>query len=300
MLLDPKNDPKSWEKYFKDILRKHYGTSNIKDIPDSYGGDFGIECYSFNGHAFQCYLPEQYSDKKKLTKAQQNKIRNDINKLTVKNIKSFTILFEGMKISRWILATSEYLDSEMALYTSAKSSKVRKLCLPYISDDFQIIVQTDKDYKSEVKALQHDIYQLSLDFSHVDADKADDWINQNLAFLEKMDLKLPKVTTQERIDKNKSFLVQKYLGFQNLLDHLRTEWPDIHVKINLLINHRTSYLESRFLTDSAKQPQEVIRSELEKLKVDIVKEIPTLKNSDLELIIWGVIADWLIRCPLDF
>ena len=100
MLLDPKNDPKSWEKYFKDILRKHYGTSNIKDIPDSYGGDFGIECYSFNGHAFQCYLPEQYSDKKKLTKAQQNKIRNDINKLTVKNIKSFTILFEGMKISR--------------------------------------------------------------------------------------------------------------------------------------------------------------------------------------------------------
>lgn len=300
MQIDPKNDPKSWEKYFKDILRKHYGPSNIKDIPDSYGGDFGIECYSFSGHAFQCYLPEQYTEKEKLSKAQQNKIRKDIHKLTVKNVKSFTILFEGMKISRWILATPAYLDSDMALYCSAKSSKVRKLGLPYISDDFQITLQTETDYKSEVKALQQNVYQLSLDFNHVDSDKADDWINQNLIFLEKMDLKLPKVTPEEKIVQVKSFLVQKYLGFQNLIDHLRIEWPDIHVKINMLINDRRSYLEARFLTDSTKQPQEVIKGELAKLKEDIAKEIPTLKNSDLELIIHGVIADWLIRCPLDF
>ena len=297
--MDPKVDPKSWEKYFKDILRKHYGPSNFKDIPDSYGGDFGIECYSFSGHVFQCYLPEQSSDKAKLSKAQKNKIRNDIHKLTVKNIKSFTVLFEGIKISRWILATPQYLDSDMALYCSAKSSKVRKLCLPYLSDDFQIILQTENDYKSEVRSLQTDIYQLSLDFSQVDAAIADDWISQNLLFLEKLDLKLPKIN-QDNVDKSKSFLVQKYLGFQNLLDYLRAEWPDIHVKIDLLINNRRSYLESRFLTDSSKLPDAVIKSELEKLKNDISEEIPTLKKSDLDLIIYGVIADWLIRCPLDF
>ncbi len=135
MLIDPKNDPKSWEKYFKDILRKHYGPQNIKDIPDSYGGDFGIECYSLSGaafskHAFQCYLPEQYSDKEKLTKAQQNKIRKDIYKLTIKNLKSFSILFQDMKISRWILATPEYLDSGMALYCSANPVRSENLaCL---------------------------------------------------------------------------------------------------------------------------------------------------------------------------
>jgi len=299
-MLDPKDNPKSWENYFKDILRRHYGPSNIKDIPDSYGGDFGIECYSFSGHAFQCYLPEQYSDKEKLTKAQKNKIRQDILKLTTKNRESFIKLFEGMKISRWILATPEYLDSEIALYTSAKSIKVRKLGLPYISDDFQIIVQTEKDYKSEVKSLHHDLYQLSLDFNQVDAEKADAWISHNLIFLEKMDIKLPKVTPSEKVAQMKSFLVQKYLEFQNLLDHLRTEWPELHTKIIASINHRTSYLESRFLTDTAKQPQEVIKNELDKLKSDIAAEIPTLKKADLELITYGVIADWLIRCPLDF
>jgi hypothetical protein len=171
--------------------------------------------------------------------------------------------------------------------------------LPYLSDDFQIILQTENDYKSEVKSLQTDIYQLSLDFSQVDAAIADDWISQNLLFLEKLDLKLPKIN-QYNVDKSKSFLVQKYLGFQNLLDYLRAEWPDIHVKIDLLINNRRSYLESRFLTDSSKQPDAVIKSELENLKNDISEEIPTLKKTDLDLIIWGVIADWLIRCPLDF
>ncbi|MDI1309478.1 MAG: hypothetical protein PSV17_08605 [Methylotenera sp.] len=121
MQIDPKNDPKSWEKYFKDILRKIYCPSSIKDIPDSYGGDFGIECYSFSGHALQCYLLDQHSDKDKLSKAQKNKIRKDIYKLAIKNFASFTILFEGMYISRWILATPYYLDTEMALYCAGRN-----------------------------------------------------------------------------------------------------------------------------------------------------------------------------------
>lgn len=300
MLIDPRSDPKSWENYFKDILRRFYGPSNMKDIPDSYGGDFGIECYSFSGHVFQCYLPEQFSDKEKLTKAQKNKIRNDIHKLTVKNTSEFTKLFEGMAVSRWILATPEYCDSDVALYCSAKSVKVRKLGLPYISDDFQILLQTEGDYKSEVRALRQDIYQLSLEFSDVDGDEAGNWINQNLMFLEKMDLKLPKVVDQGKVGQMKAFLVQKYLEFQNLLDYLKAEWPDIYIKISTSINNRRSYLESRFLTDSSNQPSGVIKSEIEKLKEDIIREIPTLKTTDLELITWGVIADWLIRCPLDF
>ncbi len=300
MLADPKDNPKSWENYFKDILRRHYKPSNIKDIPDSYGGDFGIECYSFSGHAFQCYLPEQVSDKGKLTRAQKKKIQDDINKLTIKNVQKFTKLFEGLKISRWILATPEYRDSDMALYCSTKSAKVRRLGLPYISDDFQILLQTESDYKSEVRALRQDDYLLTLDFTQVNDDEAADWISQNLTFLEKMDLKLPKVVPQEKISQSKSFLIQKYLGFQNLLDHLKVEWPDIHVKVNELISNRKSYLEARFLTDGSKQPEAVIKSEIENLKGDISREIPTLKQSDLELITWGVVSDWLIRCPLDF
>ncbi len=300
MQIDPKSSGKHWESYFKDILRRFYGPSNIKDIPDSYGGDFGIECYSFSGHVFQCYLPEQFSDKKKLTKTQTNKIRKDIHKLTIKNVAQFTELFEGMKISRWVLATPEYQDSDLALYCSKKSGKVRRLGLPYISDDFQITIQTEGDYKAEVRSLRKDIYQLCFDFANVDQHEIGNWIGENLTFLEKLDLKLPKIVESEKKGSTKSFLVLKYLEYQNLLDHLKAEWPEIHATIVDLVNNRRSYLESRFLTDQSKQPNEIIVNEISKLKSDISSQIPTLKNSDLELINWGVISDWLIRCPLDF
>lgn len=35
------NDPKSWEKYFKTLLKYHLGQANVFDIPDQNEGDWG-------------------------------------------------------------------------------------------------------------------------------------------------------------------------------------------------------------------------------------------------------------------
>jgi hypothetical protein len=37
-----------------------------------------------------------------------------------------------------------------------------------------------------------------------------------------------------------------------------------------------------------------------KIHNNIIEEVKSFKGTDLEKIKWGVIADWLIRCPLDF
>jgi hypothetical protein len=300
MYSDPKSDPKTWENYCKDILRRFYGPSDMKDIPDAYAGDFGIECYSFSGHAFQCYIPEEILDKGKITKALKVKIMKDIRKLTVTNIGKFEKLFAGMSINRWILMTPNNFDSEMALYCSAKSVKVRKLGLGYISDDFQIVVQTEDDYKSEVRSLQKEEYQLSLDYKQICTNDAQSWLGENQEFLKHLDRKVPKVTNSENVESTKNFLVQKFLEYQNLLDFLMGEFPDIHREIIGIVDNRRSYLESRFLTDADKLPGEVIKSEIKSLREDVKGSVETIKNSDLELIEWGVVSDWLIRCPLDF
>lgn len=73
MHTDPHSDPKVWESYFKSIIWLHYKPANCCDLPDSHGGDFGLECYTLTGHVFQCYLPEQSSDIDKLYKAQLKK-----------------------------------------------------------------------------------------------------------------------------------------------------------------------------------------------------------------------------------
>jgi len=78
------------------------------------------------------------------------------------------------------------------------------------------------------------------------------------------------------------------------------DWAEIYEVIVTAVQHRQSYLETRFLVSPDLLPNEVIKQELQKLDDDLSREISSLKRTDIELIKWGVVSDWLIRCPLDF
>ncbi|MDP9943860.1 hypothetical protein [Enterobacter ludwigii] len=302
MFTDPNSDPKVWEQYFKSIIRLHYKPANCCDLPDSQNGDFGIECYTLSGHVFQCYLPEQSSDVEKLVKAQRKKINNDISKFTTKYKADLELLFGDTKISRWILATPYSKSAKLTQYCTQKSLRVRELKLPYVADDFQILVQTDSDYVTERALLRRTNYQLNLDLSNATVDNAVAFINEHVDFLDKLNLKLPKINPSESVqDSYRHFIIQKYLDYQNLIDELKQNWVDIYEAVYKCIQQReTNLVGLSMLTSSSAQPAEKMLKQMEVLKANIEKEIPTLKESDLEKINWGVISDWLIRCPLDF
>ncbi|WP_449649194.1 hypothetical protein [Rahnella aceris] len=298
---DPHSDPKAWEEYFKSIVRLHYKTENYCDLPDTHGGDFGIECYTSDGHVFQCYLPEESSDIDKLVKAQQRKISTDIRKFTHDNVDELKKLFGSIRISRWFLATPYNKSAKLAQYCTKKTLEVRELDIPYINDDFQILVKTEQDYPQEAFILRKDNFQLSLDFNAVTEEKAKLFIDENISFLEKLNLKIPKINTNtDQHVTYKGFLVQKYLDYQNLLDILKKNWVDIYQIVYKCIKNREENLIGLFMLSPDYQPVKLIKDEIESLKKEISEEIPTFKQNDLNKITWGVISDWLIRCPLDF
>ena len=301
-MLNPKNSPKDWEKYFKDIVRLHYLPANYRDVPDKHVGDFGIECYTLSGHVFQCYLPEQTADLKKLVEAQRNKINSDIKKFTDTNVVELTKLFGKIKITRWILATSANDSAVMAQFCAQKSIEVRDLGISYISDDFEILIHTESDYPKEVSSLRRENYQMSFEFNDTSLESAAVWISQNSEFLSKLDMKLPKIKSDPaKLHEIRTFIIQKYLDYQNLMDLLRLEWASIYSVVFNCIQHRENSLIGRFILDDGNTlPGEVIKEEMIKLHNNISEEVKSFKGTDLDKIKWGVIADWLIRCPLDF
>lgn len=302
MYSDPHSDPKLWETYFKGIIWLHYKPANCCDLPDDHGGDFGLECYTLSGHVFQCYLPEQSSDIEKLYKAQRTKIYNDIEKFSKKNVSELKELFGDSKISRWILATPYNKSAKLTQYCTTKSLKVRSLGLSYVSDDFQIVVQTDKNYIQEAFVLRKEAYQLSLDLDDTTLEGAIAFISDNVSFLEKLNLKLPKIHSSEKKQETyRNFLIQKFLDYQNLLDTLKKNWVDIYQVIYKCIQHREDNLVGMFMLAPADAlPSKIMTDQIDELKKRIEEEIPTFKQTDLDKITWGVISDWLIRCPLDF
>ncbi|EKN3949859.1 hypothetical protein FG465_000062 [Yersinia enterocolitica] len=297
---NPLSNPKAWENYFKDIVRLHYKPANYFDVPDKHVGDFGIECFTHSGHVFQCYLPEQSSDIAKLVTAQKKKINSDIKKITVDNVAECQKLFGELKVTRWILATPFHESARLAQFCAEKSLDVRNLNVPYIDKEFQIMVHTERDYPQESFSLKKTNYQLSLDLDSVTSEKALAWIDINSTFLEKLDLKLPKIDPSKVVER-KNFLIQKYLDYQNLLELLKNDWIDIYQVIFRCIQNREDNLVGQFmLSPDSTLPSHVMKEEINQLKIDITDEIKTLKGTDLEKITWGVISDWLIRCPLDF
>jgi len=300
MIKNKDTDPKAFERYFKDIVKLHYSPANYRDVPDNQGGDFGIECYTLAGHAFQCYLPEQTSDIKKLVAAQKNKINADLKKFREKT-KELEKLFGTTKICRWILATSAHKSADITAFCAQKSLEIRGLSLNYVASDFEVLIHTDADYRLEAEALNKQSYQLNIDFEKNTTQKVDNWIDENLTFLNNLDRKLPKIIGNEaQQQKTKSNLVHKYLDYQNLLARLLQDWADIYEIVVTAVQNRQEYLETRFLTSPELLPNEVIKAELQKLDDDLTREVVTLKRTDIELIKFGVVADWLIRCPLDF
>jgi len=300
-MIDPTNDAKTWENYFKDIVRLHYKPANYRDIPDKHCGDFGIECFTLSGHVFQCYLPDQTADIDKLVKAQRNKINKDINKLTRKYISDLTKLFGDIKISRWILATSSSESAKLAQYCAQKSIAVRNLGLAYIASDFEILIHTENEYPVEVKQLKKEHYLMAVDIEVTDKESAIDWISDNMEFLAKFNLKIPKFIPEiAKHEAIKQHLIQKYLDYQNFMTVLESEWPDIHNVVYINAERREANLYERFILEPDMLPHDVIKNELIKLESDVCQEIKTFKPSDIDIIKWGVVSDWLIRCPLDF
>jgi hypothetical protein len=250
-LLDPKNSPKDWENYFKDIVRLHYLPANYRDVPDKHVGDFGIECFSLSGHVFQCYLPEQTSDVKKLVEAQRKKINADIKKFTHTNVDELKKLFGQRIMDRWILATSANDSAALAQFCAQKSIEVRELGLPYVSDDFEILVHTENDYPKEVGFLRKEAYQIAFDFNSASVGDAASWINDNIDFLAKLDLKLPKIEeNQDKMQRVKGHIIQKYLDYQNLMEQLKLEWSDIYGSVSNCIQDREDSLIERFILET--------------------------------------------------
>ncbi|MGU9758754.1 hypothetical protein ACV1BL_14565 [Serratia marcescens] len=140
-----------------------------------------------------------------------------------------------------------------------------------------------------------------MDFNAVSDENAKKFIDGNIDFLEKLNLKIPKINDNEQQHEvYKKFLVQKYLDYKNLLDSLEQDWVEIYQIVYKCIKVREENLVGLFMLSSDAQPSQIIKDEIENLKNEISEEIPTFKQSDLNKITWGVISDWLIRCPLSF
>lgn len=100
-------DPNEWQDWVKQLLYAHYGHKHYQPVPDTDGGDYGIEGFSQDGCAYQCYAAEEPVGTEELYEKQRNKINEDLKKF-VHNQQPLAKLFGALKIERWVFVVPRY------------------------------------------------------------------------------------------------------------------------------------------------------------------------------------------------
>ena len=293
-------DGDGWEDYCQQLLKLKYGGDGYQEVPDRFGGDLGIEGFTQNGLVFQCYCPEGEPTSTELYEGQRNKVTRDISKL-LKNETELKKLLGTILIEEWHFLTPRYESKDLIAHCTKKTQEVLSSGKSHISLDFKILIRSESDFIPE-----HDILisagnrQISPDAPPVSDEEVAEWKASNNEYFLTLEEKLGRIiTNNDKRNIQTINMIKCYLLGQNILEKIRKDFPSHYEKIINLKDATESSVEIASALNT--NPGEHLKSTLSEYRENIDSQLS--KSIDRPTVIrlgQEAIADWLIRCPLDF
>jgi hypothetical protein len=309
-----RHDGDSWEELCHMCLKIRLREAYV-EVPGS-SGDFGIDGYTVNGEVYQCYCPERACSDKELYESQREKITKDIEKLNTYKTQ-LQQLFNGIKIKRWFLLTPKITNHNLIKHCNAKTNMIKDLALPFIDDDFMVLPLDYKHISGELETALNvldyttnsseiiqkiDVPSRNIDEKDISNYKNDISKNEQTNNAKRKHTALfPKdginreATIVKRVDRTVSYLL---IG-----DSILKDWEVISQQHLEKFNKIVKLLESQVeelcelpAFDNQKQYNEIRAV----VKNAIDAEFKALSEAMRMQLTERVIADWLLRCPLNF
>ena len=294
-------DPNDWEKHIKLLLRIHYGPGNFVEVPSKHGGDFGIEGFGRDGKAYQCYAAAGPLTTKTLYENQRDKITKDIKKFCG-NRAQLAGLFGTTVVCRWILVVPEFTSARLQQHAATKSREVREQDLTYVSQDFEIGVETDDAFAAERAYLANaGANPVQIAMPTIEPGEIDGFALDHASQIDTLDSKLRKLygAGESVLREHRKAVVRELLIGQNAIEQLRLSYPELHQAVARCKTHQEALLETRTRL-MPRPPRELLEETHSTLKGDLAGAAPALDRYAVDHLAWEAIADWMIRCPLRF
>ena len=298
----------TWEEMCQIVFKRkfmHLSYQTVKASP----GDFGIEGFTKDGTAFQCYCPEVNVDNQKLYEQQRNKITKDIQKLQ-DNKADFPKILGNVKLKKWILVTPRFEHHNLTIHCNEKTKLVKSWSLPFIDDEFEVLVHEADDYAFEIGeyySTSNRKFSISPNKEDSNERKVIAWQNEKIDLvnnaLAKNSIRLKSLSNQFELERKINELTDKnvksYLNGESILRVWQSTQPENHQRfIELVASVEEELLEkcllnemnpNAFVTDIAEYMENKIRHAFVHLDESTIVR---LKNYS--------ISAWLLRCPVYF
>ena len=291
-----------WEDICNKLFHSRY-QDNYQEVPARYGGDYGIEGFTFDGDLFQCYSPkdEEFSSNS-LYGLQRDKITKDIGKL-IKNIHEIRKLNNNTTIQNWYFVTPAYDSKNLVEHCRKKEKEVQGAISQYVTNDFKIILQIETSYIVEIgKLLNTNILKIKSNSNNYNEEDLKLISESHNEIVEKIRTKLSKLDSlknnQDKLNKFTFSVFKYFIEGQEELNMLNKSYPDIYAGLSRLKNSIEKKVQQQSLIGIELKDLKTIQEEY---KNDLEKDFKNAcEISLLENLAQEAIADWMARCPIDF
>jgi hypothetical protein len=287
-----------WQDFCIELLRIRYSNHDLVEVPDRHNGDLGLEAFTHTGVAFQCYAAEEPLKTNDLYINQRDKLSEDLGKLQ-KNRARLSALFNGVSVHRYVFLVPRHDSKELVIHAQRKAAQVREWELPFIRDDFAITVETDDHYAQERNAMLA-VHEHLVPLSPVTEASRTSWEDENLDLLGDARGKLASLGLHGAgLDRYLDQLSNQFLLGENGLSALRSKYPGSWQAVSSLKSDKEEMLSLEYPPGSTTTGSEV-NLIVKALTEEIRQEVSSISPKLARTFAWSMVADWILRCPLDF
>jgi hypothetical protein len=290
-----------WQEYVEQLLLRRYLPGDYQIVPDRYRGDLGVEGFSISDAcAYQCYACEGLPTPAEVYEKQRAKLSADIKKF-IKNRSGLANVFGTLLIRRWNLVVPVFDDRRLVAHAVTKTAEVINANLPYVHPDFRVVVVTDDAFGVERRSLTSaGLIEIRVDMPPSPVEEVSLWSTDrsNSMLVSTLEGKGTRVVSSAAsLPAFVSEMLHNYLNGQALLGHLHDYFPEAHRQAMECKRAREQILRMQSLTGDTTAR---LGSHVDAYRAELQATVRGLSAPDATKLSLEAIADWLMRCPLDF
>ena len=299
-------DGDRWEYVCQICFKQNFREETYLEIKAT-PGDYGIEGFTRTGKVFQCYCPDESYSSSELYEKHRDKITKDLGKLkTYENqLKKF---LGDTKINKWYFVTPLYGKNEIIAHCTSKRDEVKSWGLSIIdNDNFEVIFEDINFLHPHLSlALDSTTQKINLtpEDNITDGDKLK-WKGKQISLVEnaqrKHQLRFDETATNvdERVDVLTEKTIASFLSGNVLLRMWQNEYPTEYEKFLAIVSLIENEVVEKCMFPTEDKNQ-LYFSFKELVESKLNQAFPKLDQEMIMNLTNQVLADWILRCPINF
>ncbi|MCQ1996489.1 hypothetical protein [Arthrobacter sp. zg-Y1171] len=290
-----------FEAFVWSLLQRRYPPEKLRYFPAEMGGDKGLEGFSTDGIAYQCYADKDSLDLRARTQKQRAKLNRDTLKLQ-KNKDDLPQLLDGLIIQNYFLIVPQYHSTELVAYANKRAATVRSWGLSFISTDFSITLKTPQDYQGEYQAALSDAaVQVRLPEPVVSDGAVSGFAGTQPMLTTTLLRKLQDLKNHHPaadIQTMRKSLTKWFLAKEEMMENLR-DFPQTReaIEAQRRLQQEALEFENGF---AVTQPHDRVLKVVDDYANQLESVVAGLRKGDAQRLSRGQAGEWLMRCPLEF